>query len=459
VHRDRDRESPEALPSAAMLAHAGRVWLLVCSAVVLSACASGPRAAVADAVAAGDTRAALAAYERVRADEDPDPALLARVAGLVLEKEARSTDVARRDAAMGELVLAGTQGQPVLERIVASRAPPLTRALALAALATHGNANAKDELRAFVDSDDAGLQAVALVALDGRRDVADLLRFIESPHVEVRAASARQLDSAGRSARARTVLAEASRVDPEARVRAAATRSLGAFGPAAVPALRERLSDPDQSVRLAAVSALVRADREQALLALAPLLELEPSSAGIEAARVLARGAPGAGERPGVVSARAFLRRGLESADARLRAQAAVALASFSGDPSLDEALVTALRAEHDASTKLAIAGAIVGRRDAAEASRGALRELVTAGGTIGVQAASLLARTDDAGGARALGRMIRSDDVAVRRIAVRAMARDAMRPDAVRRALRDRDAIVRIRAAGGILAAVAAAD
>lgn len=441
-----------------MLCPVGRLWLLFFVVVGPLACASGPRAAVADAVARGDMRAALAAYERVRADEDPDPELLARVAGLVLAKEARSTDAARRDAAMGELVLAGTQGRPILEQLVASEAPRLSRALALAALATHGSRSAKDELRAFVDSDDAQTQAVAIVALDGGRDLAELLRLLESPHAEVRAAAARQLDSAEQSARARNVLAEASRVDPEPRVRSAATRSLGAFGADAVPALRERLSDADQSVRLAAISALVRADREQALLALAPLLELEPSSAAIEAARVLARGAPAAEREPtGAISARAYLRRGLESADARLRAQAAVALASFSGDPSLDEALVAALRAERDPSTKLAIAGAIVGRSAAAEASRGALRELVTGGGVQGVQAASLLARTDDAGGRRALAQMIRSPDVAVRRIAVRALARDAMRPDAVRRALRDRDAIVRIRAAGGILAAAAA--
>ena len=58
--------------------------------------------------------------------------------------------------------------------------------------------------------------------------------------------------------------------------------------------------------------------------------------------------------------------------------------------------------------------------------------------------------------GARACDRVEAS---IVRRTAVRSLARDAMRPDAVRASLRDDDAMVRIFAAGGIFAAGAAAD
>jgi hypothetical protein len=41
-----------------------------------------------------------------------------------------------------------------------------------------------------------------------------------------------------------------------------------------------------------------------------------------------------------------------------------------------------------------------------------------------------------------------------VRRVAARSLARDALRPDEARTALRDEDPLVRINAAGGILAA-----
>ena len=56
------------------------------------------------------------------------------------------------------------------------------------------------------------------------------------------------------------------------------------------------------------------------------------------------------------------------------------------------------------------------------------------------------------------LAEVLGGDDASIlRRTAARALARDAMDPDAARRALSDEDALVRIYGAGGILAAAVA--
>jgi hypothetical protein len=71
-----------------------------------------------------------------------------------------------------------------------------------------------------------------------------------------------------------------------------------------------------------------------------------------------------------------------------------------------------------------------------------------------GVQAAAILAAEEDRSAIAFLRRSLRHDDAIVRRVAARSLARDALRPDEARAALRDSDALVRINAAGGILAA-----
>jgi len=90
---------------------------------------------------------------------------------------------------------------------------------------------------------------------------------------------------------------------------------------------------------------------------------------------------------------------------------------------------------------------------------RRALEALLEADGMPRVQAASILAGDDHAGARRVLARVLADGarPSLERRTAARGLARDAMRPDAVRSALRDDDAFVRIYAAGGILAAAAA--
>jgi HEAT repeat protein len=430
------------------------VWMLALGAL---ACAGGPRGRVMSAVDAGDLDRALDEYEDFREDEGGgDGELLAQVAGLALERAVTGDDARERDAALSQLTMAGTAGLPIVERLASGERPLAIRAKALVVLARRGDSDAIAALRGFLDEDDSEVLAAAVVALDGEGDEAALIALLENTSGGVRREAAAKLEQAAPSGNALVALAEAARVDPELPVRAAATRSLAAFGAPAFDHVRERLSDPDAMVRTAAVRSLVEIDRSRALSALGLLLEVEPSQAGIEAARILA--APTEDEETvnaeGVVLARAFLRRALTTGDMTMRSQAAVALTSLPTDESLDADLLRAMRDDEDPRVRLAVASTLRRREETKAQADAALRALVQAGGMTGVQAAAILAAEEDANAIGFLRRSLRHDDAAIRRVAARALARDALRPDEARSALRDDDAMVRINAAGGILAA-----
>jgi HEAT repeat protein len=409
------------------------------------------------AVDAGDLERALDEYEEFREDEGGgDGDLLAHVAALALEEAASGEDARQRDAALSQLTMAGTAGLPIVERLASGERPLAIRAKALVVLARRGDSDAMSALRGFLDEDDSEVLAAAVVGLDGGEDEELLLPLLENTSADVRRQAATALEQAAPSGNSLVALAEAARVDPEAPVRAAATRSLGAFGAPAFDHVRERLSDPDAVVRTAAVRSLVAIDRSRALAAVGLLLEVEPSQAGIEAARILA--APTEDEETvnaeGVVLARAFLRRALMTGDMTIRSQAAIALSSLPPDDSLDEDLLRAMREDEDARVRLALASTMRRREETKQRADTVLRELIEAGGMTGVQAAAILAAEEDRSAIAFLRRSLRDDDAMVRRVAARSLARDALRPDEARTALRDEDPLVRINAAGGILAA-----
>lgn len=441
--RTRQRHTPSMRRSVAS----------VVFACCLVSCASAPRGRVASAVDHGDIEGALEAYEEFRRSEGGDVDLLAAVAALILEREAEGDDEERRSAALSQLTLAGTAGEPVLIRL--SEAPGVGRARldALSALARRGHDPSRLSLRALADGRDPTVLAAATLGMDPGLDRALLLELAGAPDTQLRRAAVRALGPVAAEDDVREALVRLARVDSEASVRAAAVGALGRAGAAAVDALRERLSDPHSSVRLAAVGALVQADQNAAIAALGPLLDVAPSSAGIEAARLLLQ-LEGADQS---ASARAFLRRALEADDASLRTQAGVALA---GLPVTTEAPLAAVRhaleTERDPEVRLSFAR-VLHRRGRASATA-VLVELLEGEGLIAVQAAVLLAGDGDERALEVLARAITSgEESIVRRTAVRSLARDAMRPDAVRASLRDNDAMVRIFAAGGILAAGAA--
>lgn len=424
-----------------------------------TACASGPRARVATAVDRGDLDGALAAYDDFRQTEGTDADLLGRVAALLLEREAHAEDPARRRAALSQLALAGTAGRPVLERLADEEGTTPARLGALRALARRGDEEAKLALRALADSDDLEVVEAAVLGMDPDLDRALLLELLGSTHAGVRAAAASALAAQSERPAVFRALSEAARVDPEPSVRAAAARALGRAGGAAVGPLRERLSDPESRVRLAAVAALAQADPERARLALGPLLETPPSPAGIEAARWLAQEPDETddGATTRARAARAYLRRALFADGAALRSQAGVALAGLpQAAASPIEAVREALGQEEDPEVRLSLARAL--QRHDEPAAEAAFEALLEAEGMPRVQAAAQLAARGHDRAQGVLEEILESDaSVMLRRTAARALAREAMAPDAARRALRDDEAFVRIYAAGGILAAAAA--
>lgn len=434
--------------------HNHRVRTLVLALIVLAVgCASAPRARVAAAVERGDLDAALVAYERFRSSEGADHDLLARMATLLLEREARSEDPAVRRAAIQQLALAGTAGMPALVRLADAEGVTPARLEALETLARRNHEPARLALRSLADSEDPEILAASVLGMDPALDRDLLLSLAGSPHARVRKQALDALGALTGDPDVARLLAEAARVDPDPTVRAAAVRGLGRAGESPVAILSERLSDPDAGVRLAAVAALASDARGRE--ALAPMLEIGPAAAGIEAARVLLNAPDTSAALE--ARARAFLLEALAADDPALRAQAGVAFASLPADrePPLD-ALRAALSGEADPNVRLAFARALW-RHDRA-AAREALSALLHADAMPRVQAAALLASEGDREARAVLAEVLGGDGAPIlRRTAARALARDAMDPDAARRALSDEDALVRVYAAGGILAAAVA--
>ncbi len=425
-----------------------RAPLSLLAALLLAACSSGPRARVQSALDARDLDAARGAYERFRAIDGEDVALMGRVAALLLRAEAESDDAGRRDAALAQLRLGGVAALPTLEALARGQRP-VARAAALADVLRLGRAWARPYLAALADSDDPAIHARALAALDPAQDGSSLRVALGDPHPEVREAAARALDHEGLDDATLLALAEVARVDPERGVRVAATRALGAYGPGAIEALRGRLGDPFSSVRLAAVDALLRADIATGVAAVSGLLAAPPSPAGIEAARRLAS-LPEIDDvnRSG---ARAYLRAALHTGAANLRSQTAVALASLA-DASMDASLREALATEQTRGVRLGLARALSRREP--ELARPVLRELMSGADMPAIQAAGLLAAFGADAAVERLELALAGSDRLLRRVAIRLMAVDAGRPERVLPLLSDPDPLVRIHAAGGILSA-----
>ncbi len=432
--------------------------LHIALALLIGACGGAARGSIVNAARQGDLDRAMSEYETVRSDDGPDLDLLAEIAGALLEREATGDDEERSQAAFVQLTLAGTASEGLLERLGEHRRERV-RARALGILARRGEDDAKEALRSMVDSEDPVVIAAALEGLDPHEETARLRSYLSHSSEEVRTTAASLLIRSAPDDETRIALAEIARVDPSARVRGAAVRSLGNYGPAALEPLRERLSDADMSVRLSAVGALADADRERAIAILGGMLDMGPSPASVEAARVLAQ-VPIPEDQPmpdGVVMARAFLKRALVVGEPRVRAQAGIALMALGRDEDLDAALEQALQDEADAIVRVTIASALRLRDRDAPVARAALEGLLDTSGMARVQAAAALADEELPKALEVLRDVIEVGAPPEKRVAVRALARLAMRPDEVRKVLLDRDPILRIHAAGAILSARAA--
>lgn len=433
-----------------------------CALLALGAvgCASGPRAAVRTEVTQRRLPEALAAYERVRSNDGADVGLLRHVAALALELAAESDDATVRRAALSQLHRAGERGRAVLVRL-SDHPREAVRAPALELRAMGGDALAGAELRALLDSGDHDARAAAQAALDPQdaEDEALLRASLLDPSAEVRRAAAVTLRSAAPSADVRAALEGVARVDPSLTVRVAALHALGRQGADAFAALRDRLSDPDAGVRMAALTALAQSDPLQASGVLAAFLATPPSTSSLEAARLLAQRD---GERE-AGRAGDYLIGALGHDDENIRAQAAVALSSLatvfapdpvSGAPRYEAALRARLEVESVRRTRLVLAQILHRGVGSQAAGQAALREMLSGDDVPAVMAAVALSRDGDPLALERLDAALTDAHATHRRIAAAALPRDAGDADRARAALLDDDALVRVAAAGAILAA-----
>ncbi len=413
-------------------------------------CTSAPRAKVVSAVEQRDLDGAMEAYTRLESVDGIDLAMLGEIGGLHLELAAISEDPAIRMAAVQQLAMGGTAARENLERLSnAEAAEPVIRARALQALARRGDGHAKAVLYGLADSDDPEVAALALSVADPEDDRDRLLEALHHPAASMRREAALRIGEGELGREAILALSNLARVDPEPRVRSAAVRALGSAGETAWDAIRARLSDPESSVRLAAIRSLVRVDRVRARGPIGVLLSAPPSPAALEAARVLAM----ASEGEDAAVARAYLHSAILAAGSTLRSQAAIALVSLPPDGATDDALRTALQDEENRTVRLGLARALMQHQGSEEQAHDALEELSEGDDMAALQASLLLSGVADEA-VDAIRRFLQEGDPVERRVAARGLARDAGRPDLVRPALNDEDAMVRIHAAGGLVAA-----
>ncbi len=407
------------------------------------------------AVREGNLRGALAAYDRLHARDGEDPSLRAFVAGSWLLQEARNERLPSHAAeAVRALRRAGRAARPWLQALLwDEHVPALARAEAAAALARWGHVEARALLTSWREHPESRIRALSLRLASWPGARPELLHALRHGSEPERIAAADALASAAPDPVARRALGRACRRDGNPRVRRRACQALGAFGDLAEAILLERVhADDALSVRLAAVSAALRAARHRALPALRPLWSAPPSPEGIEAARWVARNASGVDR----IEALATLRSALESASSSLRAQAAVAWLSV-GPHLARGALRARLDREPDAAVRLQLARALLrthrGRRRAVEA----LRSIGGGTGLLAAQALSDLARLRGAPGrwaAKRLTVLLAAKSPLVRLAAVRGLALDAGRPEAVLRAMLDPARSVRYAAAAALIAA-----
>ena len=175
-------------------------------------------------------------------------------------------------------------------------------------------------------SPDPHLLAAALEVHADSLDGARLHALIDSPFAAVRLAAVRRLDDA--EPELRLPIGEIARFDPDAAVRAAAVDYLVTYGRISVPTIEGQLDSDEESVRTAAVHALLQIDYAAAYQRFGVWLESSATPASVEVARALLLAASEDSRRE-IGVAIAHLQGALRSPDIRLRARVASALDSL----------------------------------------------------------------------------------------------------------------------------------
>lgn len=419
--------------------------------VSLVGCISNTGKRVLKAVGRGDLCKAVEIYENTK---ETDLTLLGKIAEALLEREARALDRSRRNASFAQLRLAGTGAKHVLRHLADGKSTSIPRAKALELLSDLGDGRAKETLRGLVNSTEPEIVAAALSSLDPETDKRQILHALQSSSAEVRRGAALLLAGLSSQRDVRISLVKVINQDSNPNVRSAAIVSLTKHAAESSEIIRKMVVDADPRIRLAAIRGLVRTDYTRAEPILDKVLEAETSDEGIEVARflIVERGT----DKKALDLALAYLYRALSASEPVVRAHAAVALDGLPVDLIRSQKLLERLEKEESPMVKLPLAMILLSQRQAKPVVDQTLSELMRQGGVEGAQAAAERAALGDRNALRKLFRLRSSPSIPIRRVAVRLISRRLGHPEKIARSLCDDDPMVRIIAAGAILAVLA---
>lgn len=410
--------------------HPGRrdcLWALVCAALVgvaLEACAgaTGPRIAT-----------------HASADDD---ALTERAGSLILEA---LKDASLEHDALSALRAAGAAGLPWVRHALEGQPTPPVLAELQAMLAARGDADAVTWLLTN-DATDVTTVACRLGVVDAEADHAALMAGLHHAGARVRDVALRRLRS-NLTPQEALELRELSRLDPDANVRATAIEGLAARGLVDALWLRQRLDDPDLSVRTLVMRALAELDCAVARETLSDRLLGAPSSDGLAAARAMARCGPEA-----LDVAVTAVRRTLASSNAALRAEAATTADRFAW-LRVPDWFAQAMTSDPVPAVRLALTMSVALTQP--ELAQQQLRALMRSDNRmVSLQAAVALVEAGDEQALQTVVQARTQQDVAVRRAAFRALGRLVRGGAWLASGLDDEDANIRLTAASGLLRA-----
>lgn len=406
------------------------LWAWFCAAmaamvgVVLGACG-----------AASDPRIATHASAN-------DDALTERAGSLILEA---LSDPTLERSALSALRAAGAAGVPWVRRALEGQRAAPVQAELQAMLAARGDTDAVSWLLAS-DASDATSVACRLGLVDAEAEHAALMTGLHHAGARVREVALRRLRNRLTPPEA-LELRELSRLDPEANVRAAAIEALTGRRLVDPQWLRQRLDDRDLSVRALVMRELAALDCAVAREGLSDRLLGAPSSDGLAAARALARCGPEA-----LDVAVTAVRRTLASTNAALRAEAATTADRFAW-LRVPEWFAQAMTNDPVPAVRLALTLSVALTQP--ELAQQQLRALTQSDNRmVALQAAVALAEAGDEQALQTVAQARTQQDVAVRRVAFRALGRLVRGGAWLASGLEDEDANVRLTAASGLLRA-----
>jgi hypothetical protein len=224
-------------------------------------------------------------YERAAEMVKGDPIMQRELAAMVLEKAAG--DPSRSFEHVGALIRAGKPGKRALERLALSPAKMEGRMAAIG-LRRHRKPSPR-KLAGYMDDDSSDVRALAAGTWYKHMTGEALKRQIVDIDPRVRTYAIAGLCLKKDWEETATLVREALRLDPDAKVRAKAAACGHCLGPDSLMLLKSGLSDENMGVRLSIIQGLVKTKNTSAIAVVTQLAKGPLDEMAIAAAAELAR--------------------------------------------------------------------------------------------------------------------------------------------------------------------------